>query len=131
MIDFLIKAGASIEARNFKGETPFFLARNPAFWKGIGANINARNNEGRTILMMCCAQREAPEPVDTSEMHPETAARHHMMQRMCQQRIENVASKIKILLELGADVSKRDKQGLTARDLAIQSGQPTLISLLD
>ncbi|HEX9997885.1 MAG TPA: ankyrin repeat domain-containing protein [Abditibacterium sp.] len=130
MIRFLISVGADIEARDAKGQTPIFMAEDLPFWKERGANINARDNQGKTVLMHCCSLPNAPRPVDTNRMSPESAAQHQMSQVMFQAKVEKAVTKTRQLLQLGADASVRDNQGFSALDFAVQSQQETLISLL-
>jgi ankyrin repeat protein len=96
--EFLLNAGAEVEARNSAGETPFFVAAKRGCFQAlqmliaIGVDVNAQDNFGRTPLFASLGSYWIAEA--------------------------SLIDCVNILLFAGADVTIRSKEGETAIDIA-------------
>ena len=108
-IEFLLEAGADVNARNAEGETPFTLqndwGHNAKFrlemmrkMIGCGADVNVHNDRGRTALMNAAYRGET--------------------------------SIVRLLLKHGAQIDLRDKEGRTALLFAVDEGHTMTVRLL-
>jgi ankyrin repeat protein len=97
----LLDMGADVNARNNKGKTALFQATDNQVRELLisrGADVNARDNQGRSPLF---------EPAELGK-----------------------SNLVKLLLQNGADINVRDESGMTALQLAIEKKQTEVIKLL-
>lgn len=107
LIQLLLKAGASTEALNFKGDTVL-----TAVYRSAELRMRDRIAIGRLLLENGAnvnGASAAKAPIRTPGLHP---------------------NMLKLLLEYGADLSAQDEQGNTVLDLAIRREEDDSIALL-
>lgn len=131
------------------GETPLMVAcqcRNEAFVcfllsKGADVNINAQNAQGKTALIIACAEtqltivrhllftgpgalgdRRSNIDVNLAERDGHTA----LMYAVCY----NSASIVRLLMQVGANASLLSEQGLSAKDMAKSRNYSHLVNLI-
>lgn len=113
----LLQKHAAINSRDKWGRSPLFFSHGPnqiglvALLLNYGADANATDNKGRTVLMeMCDGSRD-----------------YGSCSRICDRDdLENV----RLLLEHGAAVNARSSDGTTAMRIAKQYGSPEIVNLL-
>lgn len=106
IVELLISSGADVHARNKSGNRPLHIAQDPdavTLLFEAGADIGALNLSGQTPLIV-----QAAEGYDTGSLKT--------MER---------------LVQLGADVSISDNQGLSAMDVAKRRGELKKVRLLE
>jgi hypothetical protein len=110
-------AGADLETA-IADDTPLMRALSPEAVKVLaeaGADVNARDRSGRTVLMRLAANACGP-----GSNRPQ----------YCQSRHHDIPGAVLQLLEYDVDVDATDPRGRTATDLAAADGQTEMVGLL-
>lgn len=130
----LLKYGADVDATDNKGITPLMVAAMDGCADTVRvllahkANVNATDAQGRTPLILAVLSPEDKADISLEQVSPEIA------QKLRPNVIKNIMNysqpviTVSLLLENGADVNARDKNGKTARDYATDA---ELIRLLE
>jgi ankyrin repeat protein len=146
-LDEILKANPDIDAKNIEGCTPLHLAvRRPDNEKAIelllqyGADVNIAGPAGRNALLESVGsyQKEyiallVSNGVDIdSQDNDGNTALHYQMINVLKNKLYLPRGKaiVKILVEEGADPHIRNNEGKSPMDLAMESGEDELISLL-
>nr|MBO6295302.1 ankyrin repeat domain-containing protein [Schwartzia sp. (in: firmicutes)] len=106
----LIEAGVDVNAKNKYGCTALMLASNPGAVKVLidkGADVNAKDNDGRTALMHVFKKYTSSEEENERDFIPTS-----------ERALVSAGKIVATLLEHGANVKERDKDGRTALMLA-------------
>ena len=124
--ELLIRNGADVKIRNFKGETPLFGCHNDdtvEFMIRSGADVNAKNLKGETALFYV----EDPERVRllvkykirvNEQDNDGRTALHNILNKIYTVYSLAIPKTILELLESGASVGIKDKDGITPLDIA-------------
>jgi len=139
VLDYLIGAGARVNAKNFSGATPLMLACQNASPEAVrfliqrGALTDLRDDDGRTALMYAAengdlsvlgwllssgpaAFKKGAASLDES--------RRNALSYLCGNPSADAAS-VKALISAGCDVNARDTEGMIPLSLAVSSGVPS------
>lgn len=139
ILEYLLTAGARIEAKNFSGETPLMIAgkngsspETVAYLLQHGASFSSRDDDGRTVLMHA-AGNENPAVLGwlLSERMGDIKAlvsmkdeyRRNALSYLCGNP-EADEGAVKRLISLGADVNAADSDGSTPLAFAVSSDLP-------
>jgi ankyrin repeat protein len=143
----LERGGAEVDAVDETGSTPLSYAANHWHRGAVqllidhGADVNARDNSGRTPLIKAAAGEEfhagfpppwlSPADRDPSSSHPASShpASSHP-ERPARRGERDHKAVIRMLLEGGADVEMRDNEGRKALSYASRNGQVKVVRLL-
>jgi len=146
-LDEILRVNPDIDATNTEGYTPLHLAvRRPDNEKAIelllqqGADVNIPDPAGRNALLVSVGsnQKEYIEllvskgiDIDSQDNDGNTAL-HYPLMNVLKNKMYLPYSKeiVKIILEEGADPHIRNNGGKSPMDLAVESGENDLISLL-
>jgi len=134
-IHSLIARGANVNANDQDGDTPLhYAAENWAIecmqvLLSNGADVNARNLQGKTPFMVASnipkalgILLDAGADLNAMDNHGRTA--------LMDAASSGEMSKVKLLLQRGADVSLKSPKGKTALDIAIESKHGKIAALL-
>lgn len=123
-----LSLGADIHAPNAAGETPLFLffgteatsmsiadshVQHIPLFVGAGADFQARNPKGQTLLHVAADQRTAAGEVPFGTSY------------VC----DTLVNTFKALVELGVDATAEDEEGRSALDVAAAYGKTRLLEL--
>lgn len=130
----LLKHGASVDATDKNGTTPLMIAAMDGSVETLKvlleykANINAADAQGRTPLILAVLSPEDKAAVSLSDVSPAAADKIRPTVIESMTEYPDVVGTVRVLLENGADITAKDKNGKTARDYATD---PEVIKLLD
>jgi ankyrin repeat protein len=143
IIKILSKAGADVNAKDKKGNTPLMCAaraKRPSYvlesLLKAGADVNAIDKEGWTALMLVGQFDSKPQIIeDNLQVLLEAGADVNAQSKLGNTALMQIAKygtpkAIKVLLEAGADVNAIDKEGWTALMQAARYGTPESIEVL-
>ena len=133
--------GAEVDAVDETGSTPLAYAANHWHRGAVqllidhGADVNARDNGGRTPLIKAAAGEEfhagfPPPWLSPADRDPSASSSHPEPERPARRGERDHKAVIRMLLEAGADVEMRDDEGRKALSYASRNGQVKVVRLL-
>lgn len=130
----LLKHGANVDATDKNGTTPLMIAAMDGSVDTLKvlleykANINATDAAGRTPLILAVLSAEDKATVSLADVSPTAAEKIRPTVIKSMTEYPDVVGTVRVLLENGADLTVKDKNGKTAKDYATD---PEVIKLLD